>query len=121
MGINLDELTFRQIKELRAVFEGVSAKTPKTSVSPQFFTIGESYFIRSVTYHYTGRVAAVTDQGIVLEEAAWIADSGRFTPALEKGSFYEVEPYPSDVQVHINMGAIVDASQWKLPLPLEQK
>ena len=55
---------------------------------------GKKYFIRTVTNYLTGRLVDVTDQELVIEDAAWVADTGRFSDALKKGKFSEVEPYP---------------------------
>lgn len=85
--------------------------------------VGKSYIVRTVTSHqtrlYTGKLKVVTDSDIVLADAAWIADSGRWADALSKGTLKEVEPYPGEVI--ISRAAIVDASEWKHPLPREQK
>ena len=60
----------------------------------------------------TGKVVKVTDQEIVLEDAAWIADTGRFSDAIKKCEFNEVEPFP-DGKVIIGRGAIIDAVKIK--------
>ncbi|MUO84022.1 hypothetical protein [Agrobacterium vitis] len=87
--------------------------------SASAFEIGGNYLIRTVTMIDTGRVVAVNEQEIVLEDAAWIADTGRFATALKTGDFSEVEPFPSG-QVIIGRGAIIDAV--KIPsLPSTQK
>ena len=83
--------------------------------------VGENYFIRTVTFHYTGRLKAVYDKEIVLETAAWIAVDGRFTEAVSKGDYSEVEPYPDDREVIIGRGSIVDANIITHPLPRVQK
>lgn len=70
--------------------------------------IGEKYLIRTVTMIDTGRLVAVTDHELVLEEAAWIADTGRFSEAISSSEFSEVEPFP-DGQVIVGRGAVVDA------------
>lgn len=87
----------------------------KDSIKPEIknvqdhpYEIGKIYLIRTVTMIDTGIVVAVTNQEIVLEEAAWIADTGRFTQAIEKAEFNEVEPFPSG-RVIVNRGAIIDA------------
>ena len=85
----------------------------------QSLKIGESYLIRTVTHYYTGRVKSISPSDVVLEEAAWIPDTGRYSEALQTGSLAEVEPYPNEVIV--SMGAIVDAAVWKHPLPREPK
>lgn len=71
------------------------------------FEVGESYFFRTVTYHYTGRITKINGRFINLEKAAWIADSGRFADAIKNEEFSEVEPY--DRAVILNMKMIVDA------------
>ena len=83
------------------------------------FEIGSAYFIRTVTYFATGRLKDIVGQFLVLEEAAWIADTGRFSDALAKGIMSEVEPVKTDM--FVNMGSITDAFLWKHKLPQEQK
>ena len=70
--------------------------------------IGAIYLIRTVTMIDTGRLVAVSGQELVLEDAAWIADTGRFSDALKKAEFSEVEPFP-DGKVIIGRGAVIDA------------
>ena len=83
------------------------------------FEIGKCYLLRTVTYFYTGRITSITDTDIVLEDAAWIADTGRFHDALKTGIFHEVEPFVDHVIVL--RGTIVDATVWKFDLPRVQK
>ena len=75
--------------------------------------------IRTVTLYYTGRVALVKASEVVLSEAAWIADTGRFHDALRDGTLSEVEPFVGPVS--INRGSIIDVTEWKHPLPRLQK
>lgn len=83
------------------------------------FKIGDNYFIRTVTYFATGKVKAIVGQFLVLEDAAWIADTGRFMQAIMDGELSEVEPVSVDMFLNIN--AISDAFQWKHKLPRKQK
>jgi len=69
--------------------------------------------------YYTGRVALVKASEVVLSDAAWIADTGRFADALARGTLSEVEPFIGPVS--INRGAIVDVTEWKHALPRVQK
>ena len=85
------------------------------------FVVGEKYLIRTVTLYYTGQLVSVTDSDLVLKNAAWIANTGRFADCLRTGEFSEVKPYPDDKAVIINRGAIVDAVQWDHALPRNQK
>lgn len=81
--------------------------------------LGQAYFIRTVTHYLTGKLVGLTPQELVLEDAAWIADTGRFSDALKTGSFNEVEPFNGIVIV--GRGSIVDAQEWNLILPKDQK
>mgnify|MGYP000524289872 CR=1 FL=1 len=83
------------------------------------FEVGKQYLIRTVTFFYTGMLIRVTDNDLVLSDAAWIADTGRFHDCLKSGVFNEVEPFLSDVIVP--RSAIIDATIWDHKLPREQK
>ena len=109
--MNIDELTVKEIKNIQSLLKGNGDTHP--------YKIGEKYFIRTVTLFYTGKLIKVTAKEIVLENAAWIADTGRFMDAIKTGNLNEVEPFQDDVI--IGRGAIVDATVWKHALPREQK
>ena len=106
--MNLDELTLGQIKQIKALVGGGDDK-------PHPYEVGKSYFIRTVTHYYTGKLLQVTEHELVLDEAAWIADTGRFNHALTKHELNEVEPFPG--KAIIGRGALVDACLWDGPLP----
>ena len=91
--------------------------TKGTGKSP--ITIGNSVLIRTVTYFYTGRIVSVDRDEIVLQDAAWVADTGRFMQAVEKAEFGEVEPFPNG-RVIVGRGSVIDAVQIKLS-PRSQK
>ena len=76
------------------------------------WTIGKNYLIRTVTMIDTGRLVAVGEHELVLEDAAWIADTGRFAASLVSCEFSEVEPFPAG-RVIIGRGAIIDACEIK--------
>ena len=79
--------------------------------------VGKSFYFRTVTYHLTGRVIKVLGNFLVLEDAAWVADSGRFSNAINNGKLSEVEPVGNAV---INISTVTDFFPWKHKLPLEQ-
>jgi hypothetical protein len=79
----------------------------------------KNVFVRTVTHHYTGELAAISDGFIQLQHAAWIADDGRFNEALRDGILKEVEPYPGSC--FVAAGAIVDICHWKHELPRSVK
>lgn len=85
------------------------------------WVIGANYFIRTVTYHYTGKLVAVYPTELVLIDAAWIADDGRFMQAVKSGTFNEVEPFPDGANVIVGRGSIIDAVEIPFVLPRVQK
>lgn len=96
----------------------------KKSVGPKIQSpvrMGNTVYIRTVTHHYTGKIVLLTKDEIVLHDASWVADSGRWADALRTGILNEVEPYPDGVLVSVNRGAGCDVSDWKHALPRTQK
>jgi hypothetical protein len=83
--------------------------------------IGKNVFIRTVTHHYTGRLVAVYPTELVLTDAAWIADDGRFHEVFLSGEFSEVEPYADDLLVVVSRLALCDACEFKFKLPRKTK
>ena len=79
--------------------------------------VGEKYYFRTITYHLTGRVTKVIGSFLELENAAWIADSGRFMNAIKEGKLSEVEPVG---RAYVNMNAVTDMFPWKHKLPEKQ-
>ena len=63
----------------------------------------------------TGKLVDVTNQELVLEDAAWIADTGRFSECLAKGTFNEIEPFPN--KIIIGRGSVIDATEFTHSLP----
>ena len=111
--MSINDLTIGEAKELAAMFGN------KQSDSSTHFELGKGYLIRTVTMIDTGRVIAVNEHEIVLEDAAWIPDTGRFADALKSAKFNEVEPFP-DGKVIIGRGSVIDAIRFD-KLPREQK
>lgn len=82
------------------------------------FKIGESYFIRTVTYFLVGKLNAIKGNFLIMESASWIADTGRFHQCIKNGDFEEIEPVG---EVWLNISSIVDVYPWKHKLPKDQK
>ena len=87
-------------------------------VSEGPFEIGKAYLIRTVTYHQIGILKDIQGDFLIFKEASWVADSGRFSECLSKGTFNEVE-YVGPMM--INRTAIVDAFPWENKVPKETK
>jgi len=79
--------------------------------------VGEKFYFRTVTYHLTGRVKKVIGHILELENAAWIADSGRFMNTIKEGKLNEVEPVG---RAYINIDSVTDFFPWKHKLPSSQ-
>lgn len=110
--MNINDMTLGQIKEVTNLIGGSSEKrTP--------FATGEKYLIRTVTHIDVGRVVDVIGDFLIMEDASWIADTGRYHDCLTKGIFNEIEPYPGIV--FVNMGSIIDGAIWNHDLPTDQK
>jgi hypothetical protein len=92
-------------------------KVSSKSVNP--IRVGNAVLIRCVTHYHTGRIVEITPTELVLTDAAWIGDTGRFHTALSTGSLSEVEPFTGPVAV--SRGAIVDVTTWTHELPRLQK
>lgn len=105
------QVSMADLRELFLAGEGTENGTS--------LAVGEQYLIRTVTHYFTGRIVAVTATDVVLEDGAWIADTGRFSDALNSGALNEVEPYPGRVIVF--RSALIDAALWPHKLPRDQK
>lgn len=73
--------------------------------------IGGGVFIRTVTMYYTGKVEKIAGKFLVLSQAAWIADTGRFNDFIQgkPTSALEVEPMGDTM---INIDTITDISSY---------
>lgn len=108
----LVELTEEQIALLREKGQEVVELSDLDSL------IGQSWFIRTVTYFLVGRVTKRVGPFLLLEEASWVADTGRFMEAIKNGTLSEVEPVGPAL---VNVSAVVDMFPWAHELPTDQK
>jgi hypothetical protein len=90
----------------------------KTDINRYEDLVGKKWFFRTVTYHCVGKVTKVFGHIIRLEDASWIADSGRFMNFLKEGEASEVEPVG---EMYLNMNTVIDFFAWKHDLFKEQK
>jgi len=107
--MKIDELTIGEAKQLTSLFNQTNTTQ---SQDDSHWEIGKIYLIRTVTMIDTGRLVGVTPQELILEDASWIADTGRFADAVAKVEFKEVEPFP-DGKVIVGRGGLIDAVQIK--------
>ena len=109
--LNVSDETYELIKSQLSESESMD-------ISSLQDLVGQSFFIRTVTYHLTGKVKKIIGNMIILENAAWIADSGRFMNAIKEGKVNEVEPVGDAL---VNLNAITDMFPWRHKLPDTQK
>lgn len=95
------EISLKDLKEIMSC-------QPETKPQETPWKVGEMWLFRTVTMIQSGRVKAIMGPMVVLEDAAWIADTGRFFDFLNGKEPNEVEPFPNGCVV--NTGALVDAT-----------
>lgn len=95
----------------------LSKHSVTTESQESMYVVGAKLFIRTLSYHYVGRVTFVGDTSVRLSDASWVADSGRFGAALSAGGLAESDRYPDGCEV--SRSVIVDASPWAHELPKE--
>jgi hypothetical protein len=110
--MEIDNLTIKEVKHIQSLLKGSTDNSHP-------YQVGKNYFIRTVTHHITGKLIKVTAKELLLSDAAWIADDGRFYDALKDGKLNEVEPFQDDVIV--GRGSLIDATIWRHDLPKSQK
>jgi hypothetical protein len=80
--------------------------------------VGKKWFFRAVPFHLIGKVTKRIGDILELEDACWVADSGRFMQAIKEGKLSEVE---LTGKAFINLKAVCDFYPWRHKLPKEQK
>lgn len=107
--VDLNKLSFEQLQ--KEVEKLSSQKEKVTLKKVGVWQVGKHYVLRTVTMIDVGRLVEVTDQELVLENASWIADTGRWNEFLKSGKYSECEPFP-DGRVIVGRGALIDAMVW---------
>jgi len=108
--IEVSEETYEKIKDQLSSDE-------KIDLTDLNDFIGKKFFFRTVTYHLVGKVTKIVGGFFQLEQASWIADSGRFMDCIKGGKLNEVEPVGT---CGVNIQTIVDWFPWTHKLPTKQ-
>lgn len=123
----IEEMTLAEIKEHQAVnaqiekaigCDGVKSSEPDMGKNSPY-VIGNKYLIRTVTFFYVGELRTEYSGELVLNQCSWVADTGRYSDALSKGEFAEVEKIPK--YVIIPKSGIIDVVPWDHALPEKTK
>lgn len=114
---DLNKLSFKELKE---EIKNLEQRKEKATVKKKgVWEIGKNYVIRTVTMIQVGRLVEVTDEELIMEDASWIADTGRWMNFLKDGKINECEPFPNPIIV--GRKALIDATEWTHKLPKDQK
>jgi len=101
MDIDIGDLTLNQMTEISSLVGKNNEK--------HFYKIGRNYLIRTVLFSYTGKLIDISNKELLLSDAAWIADTGRYNIAVKDSEFDEVEPYQDAQEIIIGRDTVVDA------------
>lgn len=93
----------------------ISMATEFTDIS---MLIGKAWFFRTVTFYQVGIVERRVDNFLILSNASWVADTGRFADMLKTGILAEVE---LEGDCAMNIDHISDFFPWRHELPTKQK
>jgi deoxyxylulose-5-phosphate synthase len=101
------------------------AKAKKQDITTDPITVGNAVFIRTVTMNHVGRIKSIKKGAILLEDAAWVAETGaRVGEFLATGKLkgqYNAEIERTPGTVRVNPETIIDAFHWMHALPLESQ
>lgn len=85
---------------------------PEGNFAP--WVIGKSYHIETVTKYFTGILLMVTEQELLIGEASWVCETGRFNEYISGSNPNENEPFTRDTPVIIGRGSLIDAVERKI-------
>lgn len=93
------------IRKNSSVFPKESKTANVKSIQKHPYVIGKQFLVITPTLWFVGTVKSVTETYLILDDAAWIADTGRFNEFLKDGTFKECEP--CNGPAIINHGGII--------------
>lgn len=108
-----------ELRERLTKLEERSEGGPRKTVYEGFFRVGTNYMIRTVTNYFVGRCVSVHPDGLVLEDASWVAWTKRYSTIFTEGAdgFDEVERIIGPEFV----SGVVDAHEYPFSVPVDTK
>jgi hypothetical protein len=88
MTLDIESLTLGQIRAIQALAFGVPAAASPPPIVAYPYHVGLAVFVRTVTYHYTGRISAIYPGEIVLADAALDAERAAVVAFLRENEGY---------------------------------
>lgn len=120
-----NHITIMKIKKIELMkLLALAGVNKQTSTDDSHWEIGKDYLIRTVTHALCGRLVKAGDKELVLEDAAWVADLGRFNKVWQtsgEDAFREVEMFAPRAPIIVGRGAIIDGAQLGNGLPTKTK
>jgi hypothetical protein len=86
------------------------AMTEVGTVTP-VWQLGKCYVIRTTTVANMGRLIAIGEHELVLDQASWIDNPGRYWATLHTGSCEGWRPYPRGKSIIIGRRTVTDAAE----------
>lgn len=103
----------------KSIAAAIAAAAPQSPADGHPYRIGAWYAIRTLTMIQTGKLEAVYQQELVFSNAAWIADTGRWTQFCQNANnASEVEPFANPVIVQ--RSNIIDVTEISEFLPVQK-
>lgn len=102
-----------RVMRLQGMMEKISGRE-KAAYS---YPLGSPVIVRTVTMIFVGILSEVTRADLVLTEASWIPETGRWNEMVARGDCKEIEPYQPG-PVWINRAALVDFCLWPASVEL---
>ena len=84
--MKLNDMKFSEVMALKEQFQGMGMGINEGGSKEQenkYYKIGGKIFIRTVTHIIVGRLIGLTHLEFIIEDASWIADTGRFSTSLK--------------------------------------
>jgi len=109
--MNMEEIEVnKKVYVLKSSIKAPPVKLSAKAASKSHpYEVGKPWFVMTATHYYIGDLVLVTEGELVLENAAWVPETGRFNEFMSgKIQPNELEPC-GDVPVIISRGAIIAA------------
>ena len=106
--------------ELKEVLEALGGNQPQAVIPVE---IGKAYLFRTIGYHWIGRVTSINGRWLTLDDASWVADTGRYSESLagKIGTISSSELEPSPRPVIVNSDHVTDAVSYPFEIPRSVK
>lgn len=125
MTIDIESLTLRELRSLKATLAALDGVTPSAPATDDAWDhaslpIGSILCVETVLSWIVGELVAVNRQQITLKQASWISQSGRYSEFAAGKPAVEVEPIPPATPVAIERSSVI-LSRRQNALELELK